>query len=452
MSLIKKIKDYYKERKSLLFTTPSHSQGNFISPEAKAILGQKYFKADFSEIEGFDNLRCPKSSIKGVLDKISQIYDSKASFMLINGSSSGIIASMLSILREGDKVLIARNCHISVYNALVLTGAKPVWFYPKFNKEWGIYKGVEASDIEEKIKHDTDIKALVITSPTYEGIYSDVQAISNICKKHNVKLIVDEAHGALLNFGAFNSKPAIKSGADVSIQSLHKTAGAINPAALLHISKTSDIEPQTLQNSLNLINTSSPSYPLMADIEATVDFLSSKSGKKHIEKLLEDIEIFKKSLPDTVKIFSQNNDPTKILLQFLNNNAQDIAEILNNKYKIEEEYSTEKALLFITGIGTDSKKLSKLSAAINKISKELLTSSQNISGLNTAYDLPVKIKYTPRKAYQTTKVSIKKSQACDKVCGEIIMKYPPGVPLLLPGELITQEHIKYIDKNEIKII
>lgn len=450
MSIIKKIKDYYKSNKSLLFTTPTHSQGSFIIPDAQDILGSQYFKSDFSEIDGFDNLRAPQDTIKAVLEQISQIYHSKYSFMLTNGSTSGILAAMLSVLKNNDKVLIARNCHISVYNGLVLTGARPLWFLPDADEQWGIYKGITAKDIEKYFESENDIKAVIITSPTYEGIFSDIKNISEICKKNSAILIVDEAHGALLNFADLGSKPAILSGADISIQSLHKTAGAINPAALMHIADSSPVKPESVQNALNLINTTSPSYPLMADIEATVKYLNSSAGKEHITNLLQQIEIFKTCLSQNISCYSENNDKTKLLLRFNGCNALDIAEILNTKYNIEEEYSTQKALLFITGIGTTPEKLKKLSEALFNISDENFESHADCTNpLNLT--LPV-MKYTPGAAYQLDSKIIDKDSAQGCICAECIMKYPPGIPLLLPGELIQNSHLCCIEKSTVRVI
>lgn len=366
MSLIKKIKDYYKTNKTLLFTTPSHSQGEFINETSKEMLGEKFFKCDFSEIEGFDDLRNPKGILKEVQNKISKVYSSKQSFMLTNGSTSGIVTLMLTTLKDNDEVLIARNCHVSVYNGLVLTGAKPVWIVPDYDKEWDIYKGITPLQVENHLKENKNIKAMILTSPTYEGFFSNIEAISSVTSKYNVKLIVDEAHGALLNFGDFKVKPAILCGADASVQSLHKTAGAPNPCALLHISQNSSIKPKEVQDALNLTNTTSPSYPLLLAIEATVDFLDSKVGRNKVEELLSNIETFKKSLKAAC-LYEGTNDTTKLLIKFQNINSLDAAEILNNNYKIEEEFSNNKAMLFITGIGTTERKLKKLSESLNDI-------------------------------------------------------------------------------------
>lgn len=450
MSLIRKIKDYYKRSKTTLFTTPSHSQGEFIPPLAKIFLGEKFYKCDFSEIEGFDDLREPKTILKELQNKISKIYEAKSSFMLTNGSTSGILAAMLSTLKENDNVLIARNCHVSVYNGLVLTGAKPIWFMPEYDRYWGIYKGIEANTVEKLLNEHQNIKALIITSPTYEGVFSDIKKISNICKQKGVFLIVDEAHGAILNFSENKEKSALQQNADLVIHSLHKTAGAPNPCALLHVSKSSKISTNEVQNALNIINTTSPSYPLMVAIETTVLYLNSKRGRQKVQKLYKEVENFLKSLPEDIEYYIGNNDKTKILLKSTNINACAFADILNQKYKIEEEYSTPQAMLFITGIGTNNQKLNKLCCAIKKIAadKKLLKAKSKESQL---LQLPT-VKYTPRQAYFMESNLIDKQNSLNKVSGECITQYPPGIPLILPGEIITQDIINNIAKKKIKVI
>ncbi len=441
MSLIRKIKDYYKKGKYLLFTTPSHAQGEFIIPAARQILGEKFFKSDFSEIEGFDNLRQPEGIIKKLNTRISDIYNTKASFMLTNGSTSGMIAAMLSILKAGDKVLIARNTHISVYNGLVLTGAKPVWFMPEYDEIWGIYKGIQSKQIKDLLNKHTDIKALIITSPTYEGLFSETEEIAKICKDNNVIFIVDEAHGALLNFADFMSKPACCCAADISINSLHKTAGAPNPCALLHVSKYSQVEPDDIQSALNLINTTSPSYPLLCAIEACVNYLDSNQGRKQIINLLENIEKFKQNLSKNFKVYEGFNDPTKLLIKTESTSACAIAEFLNKKYKIEEEYSTDNAMLFITGIGTKQYKLNHLEKALKHIIEHEKIHPH--PGHNNTAHIP-QMHCTPAEAFQKVHKHIDKSEAAGMVCASPITLYPPGIPLILPGEVFDTNTIKII--------
>ena len=450
MSLINAILNYSK--KNVLFTTPSHSQGAFIPPSGKKIVGKNFYKADFSEIEGLDNLRNPQSVIKDVQEKISSIYNSKASFMLTNGSTSGVIAAMLSVLKDMDKVLIARNCHISVYNGLVLTGAEPIWFLPEYDNEWNIFKGITAEQIESELKKNKGTKAIIITSPTYEGLHSDINGIANICKKHNIILIVDEAHGSLLNFYDFKQKSAITLGADICINSLHKTAGAPNQCALLHLGPNTKVLPEVIQNSLNLINTTSPSYPLLCAIEATVDFLASKQGYKKLSELDNEIDRFTKMLDKSILVYNKFNDLSKILIKPLNQNAKVIADILNNEYYIEEEFTNEKSLLFITGIGTSPKKINKLAKVLNKIVKK--NTQKNAQATNKPQYRPTipLSKITPRMAKNSPIIEIAKTDAINQVCGEVIVDYPPGIAKILPGEIFTKEIIDSIEKEKVKII
>ncbi len=449
MSLIKKIKDYYKKGGRSLFTTPSHNQGYFLTTAAEKLLGKQFIKYDLSEIDGFDNLRNPQGAIKKLLTNISNIYGSKASFILTNGSTSGIIASILASLKEGDKVLIARNCHISVYNGLVLSGAFPVWFLPEYDSEWGIYKGIKAAQIEKVLKEQNGIKALIITSPTYEGLFSETEEIAKVCKRYGVIFIVDEAHGALYNFGNFKTKPAIQCGADISVQSLHKTAGAPNPCALLHISKQSSLNPDKVQNALNLINTTSPSYALLASVEAVINYLNCQKGHLYIEKLLKDIETFKENIAPKIDIYTGENDQTKILIKLKGTHPSVIAEILNTKYKIEEEFSNHKSMLFICGVGTNACKLNELCSALNKISEDINTKSVT-TDKKSLYCLP-EMKYTPRQAFLKNKTVIDVKDAINKISAEAITTYPPGIPILLPGEIISEEILNKIAQSHIEI-
>lgn len=447
MSIIRKIKEYYNNKnckKSILFTTPSHSQGKFIAPDTKELLGEKFFKCDFSEIDGFDNLRNPSGIIKEVQDKLSAIYKSRQTFMLTNGSTSGILALMLSVLKENDKVLTARNCHISVFNGFVLTGAKPVWLTPEFDDEWGIYKGVTSSEIKQKLNENTDIKAVILTSPTYEGNFSEIREISKLCKQKGIIFIVDEAHGALLNFmEATNTDrtTAILCGADASVQSLHKTAGAPNPCALLHLSKDSLLDTNKVQQALNLINTTSPSYPLMLAIEDTVNFLASKDGKKMIQELIKNIKKFKEKTNNSIMVYEQDNDTTKILVKIKDMSGYDSCELLNNIYCIEEEFSNEKAMLFLTGIGTEKKNLEELADALNSITAREDLESKIIE-TKFEYKIPNQ-KLLPKEAFFSKNIQpVNEYEAEGKICAEIIAAYPPGIPLIIPGEIITKDVIQ----------
>ncbi len=451
MSVISLVKYFRTKIKRTLFTTPTHSQDANAVSEAKKMLGAQFFKLDYSEIEGFDNLAKPENAIKDLEEKIAAIYNSGASFPLINGSTSGILALMLATLAPNDKVLINRNCHQSVISGLILTGAYPVWLQSETVKEWNVVAPISAEIVQNAIAANSNIKALIVTNPTYEGLYTNLEEIAKICEHNNIIFIVDEAHGALWNFYSKFPKTAIQCGAHASVQSLHKNAGAVTPCALLHLAQNSKISAHKVQNALNLINTSSPSYPLLIDIEATVDFLNSNKGSSSIDKLLKNIDDFRKSLLEfeNISIYCYDNDITKILIKIENTSGVELAELLEKKYNIEVEIAGTSTILCLTGIGTKNSKLKKLEKAIRKIVKnnELneTTSENDILYLNPQIGL------TPQKAYQSDYVEIEPQNSIGSTSKETLTIYPPGIPVIIAGEVIQEGHLEYLKANLEKI-
>ncbi len=441
MSIIKSIKRLQKSEKTF-FTTPGHSFGKYIPENIKKFLGEKTFNADFSEVDGLDILSIPKGCILEAEQKASEIYKTKSTFYLVNGSTSGILALMLATLKENDKVMVARNCHICVYNGLILTGAKPVWFMGKFDEKFGLFKGITLKDVEKV--YCKGIKAIIITSPTYAGICSEIKEIAEFCKEKNIIFIVDEAHGALLPFSNKLPKSSIELGADGCVQSLHKNTPALNGSALLHLSKNSKISTEKVQIALNTINTTSPSFLLLASIEADINYLNSKSGKKKIDNLIKNIGEFKKSCKNAEFINSKNNDITKLVFKIEGTSGLELAEILN-KNNIEEEFCTTKSAICITNPSTSKNDLNKLKKVLNSINSK----EENKWEINR-FVIPKQI-FTPKEARQKEYEYIKKSDALGRISAEVIIPYPPGIPILVEGELITDSHIKQIENENIKV-
>jgi len=443
-SFIKK----YRRKKRTLFTSPSH--GAFCAPENLKMFGRKIYACDYSEIEGFDNLAAPAGIIKEAQEKAAQIYGAKASFFLINGSSSGVIAAMLAVLSKNDKVITARNCHKCVYNGLVLTGAHPLWLMPVYNKEWGIYDALDLNVLEALFKKNRDVKAVIITNPSYEGVFFDVKGAAELCAEYGAALIIDEAHGALYRFAETLGAPSLNSGADICIQSLHKTAGALNPSALLHINKNSKIKPEFVQQALNLINTSSPSYPLLINIENCIDFLASKKGGIYISRYIENLKktIEELNAVPNLEVYSLNNDISKILIKVKNMTGFEVSDIMLQKYGIEDELANEKSVLYLTGIGTPVSKLKKLKNALKRVCLEE-KGSGSLECRDALYTLEPQVKYTPAEVWNKPfkEIDIKSSIGC--ISMETAYDYPPGAPVLISGEIIQKEHIEYLaDKQK----
>ena len=341
MSLVNLLRG--KNRK-LLFTTPSHSQKFFIFHKFK-----QFYKYDISETDAYD----PQSALEKAQNNAAKIYGTKQTCFLTNGSTSGIIASVLACTQKGDKVLIWNNAHPSHLNAVKLAGCEPAYYELPIIKEWGVPDRTTPDLIDIK-----GVKAVVVTSPTYEGIVSDIKALKEICKKNNAYLIVDEAHGALYPFSDKLPESAVKI-ADFTIQSLHKTAGGLNPTALLHVNCGLNAD-----KALSMINTTSPSYPLLASIEANINFLNSKRGRKKLDNLIECIKTLKNSVSN---IDFGGDDITKILIKKDGMTGYELSEKLYEDFNIEDEKTNKISTMLLCGIGTDEKKLERLFRAIKKL-------------------------------------------------------------------------------------
>ncbi|MCR4881346.1 MAG: aminotransferase class I/II-fold pyridoxal phosphate-dependent enzyme [bacterium] len=442
MYIIEAIKKL-KNSKRTFFTTPAHRCGGIIPNGLKTLIGYKAFSSDFSEVDGLDNLKHPESCILKSQQRASEIYNTKATFFLTQGSSSGIIAAIMSCVKDGEKILIARNAHESVFNALVLAGAIPVWFLPEHYEEFDVNKGVTLKQIEKEFKKNSDIKAVFITSPTYEGVVSEVEKIAEFCKSKKVVFIVDEAHGALFPFSEKLPDSAINLGADLVVHSLHKTAPALTGSALLHIGKNSEIDAQIIQKNLNLITTTSPSWLIIASIEGAIEFLCTKKCKKKIEELLKNIGSLKARHKDFK--FLKNDDETKLFIAKDDICGSDLSAFLDES-NIEDELITEKGVLCLCGIGTTKKKLKKLSHVLEKFSEP-----KNKKEIQKTDIILPEMAYKPKDVFFKETQIIKKEDALGRVIAENITPYPPCIPVLMSGEIICAQHLKYIGEN-VKVI
>ena len=401
--------------------------------------------ADFSEFQGLDNLQNPTGPILKSLQRTVHIYGSKASFYLVNGSSSGIMALMLATVKQGDKVLIARNAHKSVINALILSGAEPVWAQTGWDKDWNIPTWANIQNIPD------DIKAVWLTSPTYEGLATDIRPIAQLCKEKNIPFIVDEVHGALWPFFEHLPESAIHCGADACVQSLHKTGSCMNQGAVLHLSKDSKISPEAVQQALNIINTTSPSYILLSSIETSIEYLNSSRGRKKLNQLIKNINDMKNRLKaSTGAVFLENSDPTKIFFRIPGISPQELSDFIEDNFNIEFEMNNDSGILAITGIETSKKTLKKLEKTI-KIAEKTLKKNDKISNI-MPYINP-NVAMTPNQAFNQESQSLEPAKAVGFISKETIVNYPPGIPLIIAGEVLQQAHLEFLKhRKKIEII
>ena len=390
-NLQEKLEKYYKED-----YLPMHMPGHKRNVE---LLGEKLpYKIDITEIDGFDDLHHAEGLIKDIENKAKKIYGSKKSFLLVNGSTCGILAGIRSVVNFGDKVLVARNSHKSAYNAIELNGLNPIYILPKIGED-GIDRNIDIVEVEEKLKENKDIKLVIITSPTYEGVISRIKDISNIAHKYNVPVLVDEAHGAHLKFiENICDKEALKMGADIVVQSLHKTLPALTGTALLHI-RGNLVKEENVARELSIFETSSPSYVLMSSIEECLDIIE-KRGKELFEEYQNNLKYFynKSKNFKNLKILGneiENKDYYdfgKIVIKTNETNitGKELADILRNDYKIELEMSSINYALAMTSICDGKENFKRLLYALIDIHNKLEKKYKKKEKLDITLQLPKK--------------------------------------------------------------
>ena len=412
---------------------------------------------DNTEARGMDNLYEAGGIIKEAMELMADFYGSKETVFLTNGSTSGIIASILSLCKEGDEIIIARNAHHSVWNALVLGGIKPIYISPQYIKEKDILGEITAHTVEEALKMYPNAKGVLIVSPTYEGIVSDIRAISEIVHQYNKVLIVDEAHGAHFILSKDFPMSSIHQGADLVINSMHKTLPALTQSGLLHIC-SNKIEYDEIIESLRMIQTSSPSYMMMGVMDYIRDYIIE--NRKRIQSEYIDVLLkFRRQLADHLKhlkiidMDKEKYDISKIVISTLNTNINgyQLAEILYLKYDISIEAALQNYIILMTTMADNKKSMELLVKVLKEIDDGLCLGKNEVS-INNFFIEEVAPGISPRTIYYSKKEWVDDEQAVGRIAAKNIMLYPPGIPLVCIGEVIKKEHIAMIKlfKNEIQ--
>lgn len=425
------------------FHMPGHKLGKIYNRLGYLDIVENIYKMDTTEIYGTDNLHSPEGVIKQSLERASKVFNSTKTYYLINGSTCGIQAAIMSVCQPKDKIIVNRDCHQSVINSCILGDIEPIYIIPKIDKENNIGEGVDINTVLNAIDMNLDAKAILLTYPTYYGRVFNLEQVCNYANERGIVVIVDEAHGSHLGLSNRLPKTALEQGADIVIQSTHKTLPSFTQSSMLHI-KGDKIDLSRLESILKIIESSSPSYILMSSLEVAID-IYDKHGKKLMDELLDDINNFVYDIKDDKYIEVYNNDDkTKIFISLkkLGITGYKLDEILRNKYNIQVELSNYYGVLLICTIGNSSDDFMKLSKALRNI---MLQNSKQSALVNIKYPISIPKKVlNPRDAFYSTKDKVNIYESIGKISGEYIIPYPPGISLISPGEVITKEVIDYI--------
>ncbi len=407
---------------------------------------------DFTEIHGLDNLQSPEECIKVTLEAIAKLFKSFESCILVNGSTVGILASILGTVKEDETIIIGRNCHQSVINGVKLAKCHHRFIYPKLSR--GIVVGLSIDEIEDSFKNNKNVKALVLTSPTYEGLVMDIQKISKLCKKYNVTLIVDEAHGAYFIDDNLPTS-AIELGADIVIQSMHKTLPAPTQTALLHFSENCKTR-ESVKNYLSMLQTTSPSYFFMYTIDKLVENIENGNFtglfNRHYIRVCSFrdncIELKKLGLLELVTSDLNNKsllDLDECKLTFLVNGSKgiEVANILRNEYEIELEMATCGHFIAMTSIADSDEIFERFYEALEEISIRLSKEETNSTNLEINYNVKRENVRLSDLKFDNKKL-IKIENAVGRVSLNNITPYPPCIPYIVTGEIFEEIDVKNV--------
>lgn len=457
--IVEALKHAY-DRPSYQFHIPGHTKGNSALPEFKKLIGKKALAIDTTdEFDGLGTLHPATGPIKEAQELAAEAFGAKKTFFLLNGSTAGNLALAMALTKKGKKIITNRNCHRSILTGMIISGAEPLWLIPNRFEEWGIWGNVSPDSVEKMLAQNPQAGMVWITNPTYEGVVSDIKSIAEICKKYKVPLIVDEAHACLWNFNNHLPTSALKLGADAVVHSLHKTGGSMSQSSMLHIAHNSQIDVDAVEKALKLLHTTSPSLMLLASLDAARANLQSQRGRKQLERAVQNAKYLRREIDKLEHIhdlkpdFGYKTDITKVFIKDDRLSGKRLESILEIDFNIEVESASDAGLLILSNIGNTRADMQYLVKCLQQIDK---TNYTDICYLENKKYMPMLtpiIKMTLREAYYSHKEVVPKSEAIGRISAEVIAECPPGISVLLPGELITEEHIPYLaDYNSLEVV
>jgi arginine/lysine/ornithine decarboxylase len=436
----------HKNKKSISFHVPGHKNGMVFLKDSHSLF-QSILDVDVTELSGLDDLHSPSEAIQEAEALLANYFQVKKSFFLVNGSTVGNLAMILATVSEGEEVLVQRNCHKSIMNGLSLVGAKPVFIAPEFDTDWQVAGGITIKSIQEAVKKHPRVKALIVTYPNYYGMVTNLKEIISYCHEHKIVVLVDEAHGAHFSRRKGLPMSATALGADVVVQSAHKTLPAMTMGSYLHYNSEM-VGLDRIKKYLRMLQSSSPSYPIMASLDLARKYIATYE-EKDLQYTLHFISKFREKLNKipSIKLLSYKDegDPLKITIQSKTAITGFELQSKLEGYGIYTELADEFNVLFIFPLLKcgDFYPIEEVVYALKdgieeeeriSISSQGLTEGTCISTLEMTY------KEQQQKAVEIVPLS----EAKGRVCAESIIPYPPGIPLLLPGELIRNDNIKQI--------
>lgn len=440
----------FRKKRVVPFDVPGHKRGRG-NPELVELLGEKCVGLDVNSMKPLDNLCHPVSVIREAEELAADAFMAEHAFLMIGGTTSAVQSMILSVCKSGDKIILPRNVHKSVINALVICGAVPVYVEPEVNDRIGIALAMETVPLERAIKENPDAVAVLVNNPTYYGICSDLRGIVRLAHEHGIQVLVDEAHGTHLYFGENLPISAMAAGADYAAVSMHKSGGSLTQSSLLLTNN--GVNADYVRQIINLTQTTSASYLLLSSLDISRRNLALR-GKESFAKVVQMAEYaraeinaiggyyaYSKELVNGNSVFDYDVTKLSVHTQGIGLTGIEVYDLLRDEYDIQIEFGDIGNILAYISIGDRIRDIERLVGALSDI-KRLY--ERDGSGLVTGEYVQPQVVMSPQKAFYSSKISLPIEETEGAVCGEFVMCYPPGIPILAPGERISREIIEYI--------
>lgn len=438
----------------LQFHIPGHKAGSGMDPEFREFIGNNILTIDLINIAPLDDLHQPTGIIQEAQQLAANAFGADATFFSVQGTSTAIMAMILSVCGQGDKIIVPRNVHKSVLSAIIFAGARPVFLSPVRDRNLGIDHGVTTSAVRRALELHPDAAGVLIINPTYYGVCANLKEIVDLVHEFDIPVLVDEAHGALIHFSDKLPLSAMQAGADLAATSMHKLGGSMTQSSVLNV-RTGLVNLQRIQTILSMLTTTSTSYPLLASLDAARRQLALH-GQEAAERAVALAERTRKAINEIPELYcfgeeilgeeaTFDYDATKLTIHVrrLGISGYDAENWLRERYRIEVEMSDMYNILCLVTPGDDGQALKTLVEALREMANTYRDAT-NVKEI--AIEIPEipQLSLTPRDAFlgETERVPFK--EAAGRIIAEFIYVYPPGIPILLPGEVISQDNIDYI--------
>ncbi len=444
------VKNYVEDR-VIQFHVPGHRQGQGL-PELAAYIGERVLQMDANGMPDLDYINNPGGVILEAEKLLAEAFAAQKAHFLVNGTTAGVQAMIMSVCNPGDKIILPRNAHKSAIGGIILIDALPIYVQPEINRELGIAMGVPATSYEKALKANPDARVIFVINPTYYGYTSDLEAIIKIGHQYGAAVLVDEAHGAHMYFHEDFPATAMQLGADISAASMHKTGGSMTQSSIL-LYKTDVISPERLQQVINLNCTSSASYLLMCSLDIARKQLATR-GRSMFQQVLEiarqtrdeinhrgEFYAFGQELTGTPGCYGFDESKLGINIRCSGLTGYQLENQLRKNYNIQMELADLHNILGIVSLGHQYEDLKALTHALQDIARQ--SKYHKVSSCPAIPDSPEMV-VPPRQAFYSRKKRVRLSESAGEIAGEMIMAYPPGIPVICIGERISHDFIDYI--------